>query len=676
MSVPGLNSLEDIMVGNDAGWLLSFSNATAQTVPGASAVLEIGRDDYYADIKATMPSGMAGGEYQFVIEGMTDEHYASISRANTNACAAAYLDLYLYWRDTASSVVGYLKNLAGLTDTLGNVTSSQLSEFLVAKLYVISVTRKTGTKHYETTIVAKERVYELARRALVCGQYNDDQPLQNARQVAESAGITCQTHDVTATSGSDTNTTTARRSTPEIGRSTLDTLNHYAGRLEKMSNKYGRGMLLIRDGQLHIGARNIPLAGSPKVLHAGVGLIEIEVLAPVTTDPNFNPCDQMGPPAPCSDELVSPPQRKQYKLTLKGRSDIKPGDVVEFMPPSADVAATHGHWTGALGEMVIGAVAGDLLPNFGQTTLGEGKVSLYVASVAHNIGRRAGFSTVVTGVQLASMEASSAWDSHSPASQTNRQGDRGADASATQRIAEAQARRVRQEFESRSFTDVAEVRGTNISGNAEPPAQTLTLWRGLDGDDGGNNQSRRLPIKRPSNAPAQGVSYASPFAWGKTGLVLPRYPGTRVVVSHRRTERGDPIDIGALWESGQAPDSQAGDWWLILPVDVEEGKRQSIGDDEVITGHTGKATNDLIDVEGNRVLEYGSFTLRFGKSQLANAGTRPAAAEADSVTIEHAEGKSSIVMKADGSIELKGANITLDAGSGEIKLKASAVKVE
>ena len=68
--------------------------------------------------------------------------------------------------------------------------------------------------------------------------------------------------------------------------------------------------------------------------------------------------------------------------------------------------------------------------------------------------------------------------------------------------------------------------------------------------------------------------YASPFAWGKFGLVLPRYPGMRVLLAHRNGDDDDLVDIGALWERGNAPASNPGDYWLILPAAIHEADRR------------------------------------------------------------------------------------------------------
>jgi hypothetical protein len=175
--------------------------------------------------------------------------------------------------------------------------------------------------------------------------------------------------------------------------------------------------------------------------------------------------------------------------------------------------------------------------------------------------------------------------------------------------------------------------------------------------------------------PVTAAAYTTPFAWGKCGLVLPRYPGTRVFVAYRNGLRNDPVEIGALWESGHGPDSQAGDWWLILPVGIPENERATIAEDKTPQEHTGKVSQDLIDADGNRVIEVGELTVRVGRDKLKKAGERPARGQADSVTIEHSGGGASITIDQNGKISIKGKNIELDAGSGDIKMNAANVKV-
>ena len=142
------------------------------------------------------------------------------------------------------------------------------------------------------------------------------------------------------------------------------------------------------------------------------------------------------------------------------------------------------------------------------------------------------------------------------------------------------------------------------------PTQTEKLRRGLVADDGflrGRAPRLRCTVNRFNAAP-----YASPFAWGQFGLVLPRYPGMRVLLAHRIGDPDDLIDIGALWERGKAPASKPGDYWLILPAAIDEADREQVADDQKPKEPGGKATNDLIDADGNRIIEVGKLTVRVG----------------------------------------------------------------
>jgi hypothetical protein len=148
------------------------------------------------------------------------------------------------------------------------------------------------------------------------------------------------------------------------------------------------------------------------------------------------------------------------------------------------------------------------------------------------------------------------------------------------------------------------------------------------------------------------------------------------MMAHRNGQGSDPVEVGALWESGHGPDSQAGDWWLILPVDVPESARSTISDTTTPKEHTGKVSQDLIDAEGNRIIEVGELTIRIGKDGLKNAGERPDRPDdKDSITIEHTKGESKIVMKPDGSVTITAKKIEFDAGSGDITMKAKNVNI-
>jgi hypothetical protein len=379
---------------------------------------------------------------------------------------------------------------------------------------------------------------------------------------------------------------------------------------------------------------------------------------------------------------------QQWTLTLKGRPDIKPGHLVNFhLPPEEDpqkATTTAVSFGGAALRDLVG------VGGFEETgTL----VTVYVNSVTHKLGRTSGFSTTVSGVSVVgSVDASHPywpWSSDRPenaaasspnASAGRSQGGSGsppADAAAQIR---STAEGVLALFR---LPEIAEIRSTTSTGTgaAEPPAQTETAWRGLTTPDGRGNQARRLAIERVTPEPLDGVPYATPFAWGKVGLVLPRYPGTRVLLVHRKGEPNDPVDVGAVWESGTGRESQAGDWWLSLPAKVAQSDRAGPpSSTDRPADYTGDVTNDLTDADGNRVIEIGELAIRVTRNSLTQAGARPArGSEQDGITIEHVDGGAKITIAHDGKITIhanQGLEIVADHGDVSIKASAGDVKLQ
>lgn len=668
-----------VLIGNEAGWLLTFHQEETQgtnVFPQAQSALEIGRGDYYAEIRASLPEGLEGGVYTFVIEGMTDEHYRRIAR---RAGAPEYVRLHLFWMDTNASPLGYLKNVAGLTDIGG---AGAGDDTLVAVLKIVSVTRRAGARRYETTITAREWVYERVSRWRFCPASASDPPPQTtASDMGAAVDQLLQGSGARLRSGDDysfDNPTPHPAHPPapvehegdqtitlERGRTLVELLRRLGGLMEEGSNRYGRGMFLIRDGKLHVGLRAIPLSGEgepPKRLTLRAGLIETEVLDDVVIDPNFRQCQN--PP-------TDPPKRRQFKLTLKGRPDLKPGDTVEFLPSPEDVST---NTIAGVGGSIRDLIAGPLFPSLGEEDF-QNAVTLYVASVEHRLGRRSGFVTTLTGVELGS-NPTEKWDWRTPTHTRSGEPEQASHPTAEIEAARAVRSVSRAAAESRSFPEVGVVRAMTTSGTAEPPSQTLNIWRGLAANDGRAGRARRLSVLSPSPHPAPGVPYLTPFAFGKCGLVLPRYPGTRVLVGHREGRSDDPVELGSFWESGHGPDSQAGDWWLSLPAAVPAAQRVSIGDQETPQDYTGKVSQDLIDADGNRVIEVGELTIRVGRNQLHDAGTRPERGAADTITIKHVAGETTIVIDQNGKVTVTAKQVEIDAGNGDIKLKANNIELK
>lgn len=658
MSVVPLDTSLGVAIGNDAGWALTVHSdrSLGPEREIGPAKLLISRDDYYANIQAALPGDLSGGRYTFTIEGLTDGDYADIHVDDV-------VRLYLYWRDTNASPAGYLSNIAGLTDLAGDISEEALKDFLVAELVVTRVTRKAGARRYETTIDAKERAFvrlqgRMLAKTLVAGTYREA-----VEKLAEGLHIPLDFYGFTP-SGTLAEQHSARRGADgasfQSGESAARAMRRLGKAIEDVKRLYGRGMLLLRKGTLFVGQRPIPWTPNAIVdLSHLNGLIEAVLDAP-QAEPR--PDDQ-------ARSASAPTGRSQYHLTLKGRPDIFPGDVVRFAPAAEDVSKTT---PSGIFTSLVASVVGPVLQEEPSTT-----VTLYVNSVEHRLGRTSAFTTSISGVVIGiGGQDPQPWDSTPSASSST------GPAAANDALAAAQAIRSTAEDVAASSRgpDVGEVRGVlTRTLTTEPPGQTETIWRGLVSSDGRPNQARRLDISRKPAETLEGVAYASPFAWGLCGLVLPRYPGTRVVMAHRNGNPSDPVDIGALWESGTAPNSEPGDWWLILPTAVETNRRSSIEDSEDPPGaFEGKVTQDLIDADGNRVIHVGELTVRVGA--LKSAGDEQRAERApleQGITIEHAVGDARITIDKQGKIVIQAkGDLELVSKQGNIKLSAAQGSVD
>ncbi len=662
ISLPVLGP-DQVAIGNDAGWALGL--CTESATGKITEVKHLSRESFYGDIEATLQSSLGAGIYKFTIEGLSDDEHAALSLTNPKRPTVARL--YLYWRDTNATVAGYLAGLGGLTDLLsggglvGAATgalasagaANPLASCLVAELSIDSVIRRVGSRRYETVIEATERVHKRLTQKLTGALEAEDRE-EAAEKIAERAGIEIEVDPPSAKAGG-----AGSKYTHAAGASYAEVLAEIARDYEQASGKYGIGQLLIRDGTLHLGQREVPLESEDLTLDLARGLIETQLLRDHHSDPNHDPAS--GTP---------PPTRQEYQLTCKGRADIKPGCVVSFEAPTSDSEET------PLSSAIAGAFAGGgLIASL--SGAGNPKTRAYVSSVRHRLGRTSSFSTIVTCMQLHD-ETDEGWDEHSPgpsrpsstggAARTGTSDPAGDAAGAVARRAQSTIARVQ-------TTEVGEVRALQTADSGDAPAQSETVWRGLAPPDGMGRQAARLPIRRRQPEPLTAVPYLSPFAWGKCGLLLPRYPGTRVLMAHRNGEASDPVELGALWESGKGPQNgQVGDWWLTLPTEVEDP--QQIADTETPADYAGKVSNDLIDASGNRMIEVAGMTIRVGQEALKSAGTRPAGAdEEEALRIEHGDGLSRIVLKKGGEVEIHAKKITLSTEGVTATIDSSKLDV-
>jgi hypothetical protein len=647
------DQLDTLRTGNLSGWALVFdvlppdappSDAPPSPTTPRPIVIDSSQYDA-ASIEITLESGI-GGTARIALEGLTDSVYASIGQHA--ATQRRLLRIHLYWRDTNQTAEAYLANLSGLGTLSASPRPSP--ESLVGLYFVDRVSRRAGARLVQTEIVCTDLI-----------AYRLSQPMRTALNatglanavttLAQAARVGIQTH--------------ALPTTPTPGdKYSFSPPSTYANAAERLGqtvaeqvNAHGLGMLLIRDGVLHLGKRRVPLAvgagAAPeaKKLTPAAGLIAAEP----TSSGERSSEGSWGAPT-------------GYRLTLKGRADLKPGDVVIFDPPASDVP------TARVGLDTLGAL-GQLAGAFTQAAtnlpegLGAGAVSLYVQSIRHQLGRTSGFSTELAGILLADPK-NQPWVQRDPTGAgINAATERplSADPAATAR------RLLGGAANSTTVVEVGEVRRFTPAGSGDPPGGTTTVWRGLVEGDRRPRAADRLAPRRSQPAELPGVPQATPFAWGPCGLILPRYPGTRVVLAHRGGDPQDPIDVGALRDRGQVPSgAKMGDWWLILPA-WDGDPPQSVAEN-VEPPKVRKASDDLIDAQGNRVIEVGELTIRVGSQALDAAGDRPArAADQGSVTIEHTGG-AKVVLLQDGTVRIEGKSVEIRA-TENISLEAANVDV-
>jgi hypothetical protein len=616
-------------VGTVPGWSLTF------TYPKGAGSLVLTDQDYHAEIDTSLVSGLAPGATTIRLIGIVEKHAQDL--AGAMAKGPVEMDLAMGWRDRPGE---------SLTK--------------VSALRVTAADRRPEGMRYVAVLEAQERAFAQLSGRRVQNPIEAATPLEVAALLIEGLDggprVQRQMPPALPPTGEP-----PPKEQAEPGAPVLETLQRLCSYHEQASKRFGRGAALIRSGTVHLGTgRPVPFgdgtsAGKPVEVALSGMLLSVQAGEPCVTDPNFDLS---------RGKRTRPPTRRRFILKLLGVPSVLPGDVVSFSPPDEPVS----------GSGLVGALPG-VSSALVQMVLDatNPKVSLLVEAVAHRLSPGSGFVSTVSGVVInGSEDEQDVWDSHTPISATRaaRPGPV-SDGTPHGRVAE-QLRRLASQDDGKRAPEVAEIRSHAIP-REDKPALTSVVLEGLAPPTDGNSAgaSRRLDLDREAPLTRQQVPYLSPFAFGPFGLVLPRLPGMRVLLAYRGGNPNDPVDLGSFrGAADQVPaDAQPGDWWLILPAMGAMGDAAGIADPVAATGKM--ATDDLIDNEGNRVIEVGSLTVRVGQGALNDAGTRPKISDATGVTIEHADGKSKIAMAQDGSITItaKG-KLTLEATNVEVKLGA------
>jgi hypothetical protein len=649
----GAGAAPDVTPGVVPAWAVTFT----VDPPGSPDPFTVGSAAYDGSVIATLPSGLSGGSYQIVIEGMTDADYEKL-RALTEKGGRLRAALHLWWLDSSANVLGDLAQFTGLANPLGPSTTAPPGNSLVADLRVDRVSRRAGERRYEVTVTGRERVLARLGESLVAGAcYTDLDAAVHA--VAKAADVTVTTYDVaTIHPGPDqpnfADTTPARA---------LDAMSTLADRVRNARGLSPLPVTMIRDGALHLGKWTgqgaVAGLGVNRRLDEGSGLVAIDRGEDSAITGDLSP----GAPRPRGTVIV----------TALGRPDFKPGDTISLALPPTDFPQLEPPTDGAaLLTALTGLPADDTRP------AGDPSTCL-VTEVSHRVSRRQGFVTTVRATVLG--KGDFGWDkppdaaAHPESEPSPPHGTVSADpaygaAGAVRALVRHSIARASDPVRPR----IAQIHDHPASG---VPRHTSVVRYSTAAPDGLPVAAQRIQITGQAYGELKEVPYLTPFGWGHFGLVLPRYPGTRVLLASAGGGPGDLIDLGSVWKRDSGPASQPGDYWLVLPIGVSDREHLPDGGGAAADG---PASHDLIDGDGNRIIETARFVVRV-TDQSTHSDARPdptSDSPAGSVLIETKPGSgsgASIQLKDDGSVTITASSISFDAGQGDITLKANNVNV-
>lgn len=646
------NPLDQPPIGKAVGWSLAIAGVT------------IDHGSCWADIAVSLDSGLSPGSVSLEIRGLSADQFRTIAMARLHEPDAEGRrpagriplegTLHLYWRDRTS--------LDGPNPPLAMVVFA-----------VTALSRRSEGMQFVSTIEGRDALYDRIARAVTAANNPPLRavgPLETARSVLTSGGLAAETHFVVHPPAADAVEGPEAEMVVQSATSVLRQLNALEDAMLQRYARRGRGAYLLHRGKLHVGPfRPIPISEPVRVLDEASGLLS---------------ATQQGTESAISDaELVggsgsAPRQRDVWRVEVVGRTDIAPGDVVRFTVAGEDAALFTGFGLAPL-------------PN---APIPDQTVTLYVSSVRHVSGRNRGWTMTLAGVTIPGEPiASEAWDAvQATGTSVPASGETAPRADPAASVRSRVEAIAANEAASRPVLDVGEVlataRTTSLSGsNVVVAAHSSDLLVGVADSSGAGAARNAEMLRNGSGQNAINAPYVTPFAWGPFGLVLPRYPGTRVMVSYHRGSVNDPVDMGALWRTHDdaatsAPtETEAGDWWLILPAGLSDHATSSLtGTETSPIPEDAKASHDLIDAEGERTIEVSGFTVRaYAAGSMKRPMDRPQPPEGDNmrggIQIEHVDSGAMIAIATDGKITIKATSELVLEGVG-IKLKPGSGTVD
>lgn len=600
-------------VGFDAGWRLEFRPDDPQAATSAPAVA-VDRAGYDADLEVSFAGIWAAPTFSATVDGLRQADVDTILKGRCSRVTIA-----LGWRDRPGSLLAAGANLLAATG-LGGARTSGLVTVLTGR--ITELTRTAGEVRYRTRFSGVDATWARLQRTQVGAP-----TLPVKGTVFQWVDAICQ------------GLTPPIRVFPEghqpvlEGRTEVRAADRVGDVLQALARAaygapHGRVPLFLRDGELHLGAWTPSVTGGHSwSLDAAAGLVEATP-APYEYDD------------PAKDDPFATSTADAWDVSLLGRPDLRVGDVVTIRLPRTVTKQPSGG-VPALGA--LGAV-GSLAAPVVDLVRGAATVpprDFRVVALSHTLARTTGFTTKlrVEGVD------------GGPAAP--------APLGEAQRVAETIDARIGTMARSRRAVDAGVVTAQAVKPGGERHAQRLDLDDGL-----AEAAPPNLAVRGALDTPATHLAdkpYLTPFAYGGTGLVVPHYPGTRVLQLNHDGDPRNAVVAGCVWPEGSEPESRQGDWWLTLPTKVMPADAGT----GVTPAPTGPVASDLVNAAGGRVINVLGLEITVGESLMPAVGKRPDDPPAGVVTVRAAAGNASISIDSTGTITI--------ATDKEIRLSGSKV---
>jgi hypothetical protein len=619
-ALPGAGAGGDRIVGFDAGWQLVFRKDDGGGFPVDGDAVTFTRADYEAvDLRTEAHDTFGGGTFEIAVDGMLDEDYAKLAEGRY-----VHVELWLGWRDLGRGFGQALKSAAALF-TGGSDDPDDLFKVLEGRVYTAE--RSHGEFRYRTRFTGVDARYHRMRLTVAdIGTVKPGTPLVDyAKRLCDLASVKVPVHGEGPARGIDGVLEVDTAGSVDEALVQLSQVAHGAGKNQKVP-------MFLRENGLHVGAWTAPVAGgSTWALDQSTGLVQAHPVADATAG------------APVLDPFQDKTDR--FDLLLLGRAEIQVGDLTKATLRATPANAV----TSTVSTALLGPLQ-DAVAGIADAAAADKPGDYRVESVRHRLSLTEGF---VTRLRVRSQPTG-------PAEATEADASHGGD-EAARLAALMEARRRRASVERRT-TEVGLVARQTLENKEvdgrDVPAQRLVVHEGL-----ADGPPPNLPVLAgPAKTPVVLVDkpYLTPFAFGNAGLVVPHYPGMRVLAAHYLENRQNAVVLGAVWPEGQEPKSQLGDWWLCLPTGITAAESTERPADVPAPG--GPGSHDLIDAQGARAIHVLGFRITVGKGRMPDIGVRPDAPPQNELLIEHAQAKARIRIDDQGNIELStDKDITLKA---------------